>query len=422
MRRGGFARAALQTVLAQSALQMIVFACGVLVVRMLPVPQYASYTLLTAALGTLAALSDAGVTNTVMAAAGRQHPDRSRIAAIVQAGLRFRMKIGVLVAAILSPVLLWMLLENGDGATLAVAGVIAVLTAFFPAVSASLLEVPLKLDQRLGRLQTIQLETAIARAGLVVAAVVAIPLGAVAVWASALAQLWGTWRLRLTLRGLQLRAAIPDAPTEQALRRSAWRTIPGAIYYALSSQLTVWLLAVLGTTRSVAEIGALGRLAMIFTVLYAAASLVVMPRFSLLPSDWPPLRDFHARVIGGLLACGVAITFAVSRFPGEILWLLGSPYQELRSEVVLMTASAVLGLAVGVSMALNGARAYFPPGYLYPLLGLTHMFPLLFIFDVSTVRGVLWMQIVLSSFSLFYSIVVFRYYARRVHEPVSPHP
>jgi len=55
---------------------------------------------------------------------------------------------------------------------------------------------------------------------------------------------------------------------------------PHSIYYCLQGQITVWLISIFGNADSVADVGALSRLAVVFSVLGALSSEIVFPAFA----------------------------------------------------------------------------------------------------------------------------------------------
>jgi hypothetical protein len=95
-----------------------------------------------------------------------------------------------------------------------------------------------------------------------------------------LAQTWATWRVARMAGGLADLHAPPDCEVSRQMSRLVARAAPSAVYYALAGQITVWLIAFFGTTRSVAQVGALGRLAMVYTVATAAFTVMIVPRFA----------------------------------------------------------------------------------------------------------------------------------------------
>lgn len=409
----------LRTSLAQITLQAIGFLGGILVIRLLPVPEYAIYTILAAALGTLTSLSDAGIANAVMAQAGQTN-DRGRMSRIVATGLAYRYRLSILVGVVAAPTLVWLLVKNGQPLMGAFIGVAAVGLAFLPTAATGLLEVPLKLKQVLLPLQWVQLQTNAMRLGLVVASLWALPVAAVALAGGALTQWWMNTRLRLLLNPHIDLTSPMDPEAAQEVRRVIWRTMPGTLYHCFAGQLGVWLLVLFGNAVSVAQIGALGRLAMVFSVVQAVISLIVLPRFARLPPRLPVLLGFYAKLAALLASLGALLSVMAWFLPEPLLWLLGPDYASLRTEVALMVMAGALSFIGSAFYALNNVRSYLQPAYLPPLLGLSHTLVLLLLLDVSSVHGVLQMQAILAAFSILYSGLTFVFYARIQHEPLHP--
>jgi hypothetical protein len=71
--------------------------------------------------------------------------------------------------------------------------------------------------------------------------------------------------------------AQPSGAHAAALRQHLWKQAPNSVYYVLSSQLALWLIGIFGTAERVAEIGALSRLAALFTVIGAVSAALVYP-------------------------------------------------------------------------------------------------------------------------------------------------
>ena len=412
----------LRTGAIQLIVQAIGFAGGIVVIRLLSMGEYATYTILYAALGTLSALADAGIASTVMAQAGRHGGDSARVSSIVVTGLAYRRRFSLLVGGIALPVLLYLLHRQGESWVLSALGLLSVALAFLATAATAVLEVPFKLQQRVMPLQWAQLQANALRTALVATALWLQPTAALAVLCAALAQWWLNHRLRAMLATQVDRSSAVDRDAATAIRRNMWRTLPGALYYCIAGQLNVWLLTLFGSTASIAQIGALGRLAMLFTIVQVTVSMIVLPRFARQPEARDTLLRSYLKVTAALFALGTALTVAAWLFPQPLLWILGGDYSMLGNEVALMTLSGALGL-IGASLyAMNNVRGYLPPAWVPPVLGISHTAVLMVLLDVSTVHGVLLMQGVLAAFSALYATLIFLFYARQRHDTLHQDP
>ncbi len=126
------------------------------------------------------------------------------------------------------------------------------------------------------------------------------------------------------------------------------------MFYCVQGQITVFLISFFAHRSSaVAEVGALGRLAMVFTVLSNLLTNKFVPQFARC-QDRRRLRWLYLGIIGGVAAFSLVILAGAQFFPGEFLMVLGSKYSHLQHELLLMVAVAVAERALtGTFWALN---------------------------------------------------------------------
>ena len=394
------------TASAQSGIQLLAVVTGLVVVRLLPVPEYAYYTIANAALGTLAVLSDCGVTQSVLALGGRAWQDPQALGAIVANGMLMRRRFALLTVLIAMPVVFLQLRQQGAGMIGALLVTGSILPMLFSTITGQVLEVVPRLHQRLTQLQRIQLSGAALRFVATAALVPFLPFAWIATIGAGLAQSWATWRTAHIARGLADFNAPPDAGARSEMARLVARAAPGAIYYALAGQITVWLIALLGTTRAVAQVGALGRLAMVYNVVTAAFTVMVVPRFARaqLARSNAALPVFWRWQLALLAPLGL-IVLLVAMFPGAVLLVLGHEYLGLNREVVLTAVSGAFGTLAGAAYALAAARGVITSAWLAIPVALLIQIALIMTLPMSTVMGVLWLGVLTNlAFWLMYSL------------------
>ena len=322
---------------AQTLVQGLGFATGILVVRMLPTREYALYTLVNTLLGTMTVLSDGGISSGVMAEGGKVWQDADRLGRVVATGLRLRRLFTFWSLAVWTPVLLFLLRSHG-----APWGEVALLLAATGAFCwfaflGSVHGLAPALWQRLRDTQRISIEQNAGRLGGSAAALLAWPNAAMAVGATLAAQIWATFRLRRLSGALIGDAQAEDPAVRREVLKIVRRILPVSVYFCLSSQLTVWLISLRGSTTALAQVGALGRLGQIFTLFSAVVAMVVLPRFARLG----PVRGLvirrYLQVMALLGFGGAAVAGLVALYPHEALWILGPGYAGLTYEVELAT-------------------------------------------------------------------------------------
>jgi hypothetical protein len=407
------ARQAIGVVAVQGVVQAANLLSGLLVIRALPPEQYARYALAFGMLGTLAVLADAGVSAGVMAHAGRRWPDARGAGAAVAAGLRIRRWLVGAAGAVTLPLLAILLVRHGtDGATLGVA-LVSVAAAAVAGATSAVWEVPLKLAGDLRRLQTVQVGGAALRLACIAAAAAWAPGVAALIVVGVAAQLASTaWLRRAAARHVDVGGA-DDPDARRAISRLVGRSLPGAAYFCLSGQITLWLASVLGATTTVADVGALGRLAMILTPITSLVGILAVPRIAALRGDLARATGPYFAVQGCVAALAAAVLVAVAVAPGAALWLLGPSYANLQREVVLLALASGVGLVAAAAFAMNGARGVSAPGWVSPAVSTAVIALTAVVADLGSVHGALLLSLALNVSSVVTFNATFLVAARR---------
>ena len=182
-------------------------------------------------------------------------------------------------------------------------------------------------------------------------------------------------------------------------------TIPAAKVYCGRFQLKDTLP---GSSQRVAEIGALGRFAVIFALITSVTNGIVLPRFARC-QDRGILRRRYWQTIGGCTCIFGLLVAASAFFPRPLLWILGSQYANLEHEVWLMMLNAAMGAMFMTMYGLTFSKAWIPSALVTIPMEILTQAILIFTLDISTVRGVL----VLGCLSCVPPILLNIYIARR---------
>jgi O-antigen/teichoic acid export membrane protein len=385
-------REILPTGLAQIAIQMIGFLTGLIVIRMLPVHEYAYYTIVNAGLGTMTVLTDSGISQSVLAEGAKVWQSPRALGGVIAAGMILRRRFALLAVTVTIPILYEMLRRQGADALTAVLTAASIVPMFAASLTTQLLQVVPRLHQRLMPLQRVLISSSVLRLVLTAGAGSLFPLAWLVSTCAGIAQNWTSWRTRLLMRDLVDLEVGPDASAKAAIIRLMRRSSANAIYYAFEGQLTVWLISIFGKVQAVAQVGALNRLTMGFSVLGAVFSLLWAPRFARLRAGPVVLAKFWS---GQGLLCGVLllVIIGVASFPHAALILLGRSYESLTREVVLSAIAAALGLLAGCAYLAAASRGIvISPWFMVPF-ALSLQCVLILLLPVSTVAGLLWLSI-----------------------------
>jgi O-antigen/teichoic acid export membrane protein len=354
---------------AQSLTQLAGIAAGLLLIRHLPVGQFALYTLAMSVLAFFTFISDLGSTASLLHFFHRSSAEGEDFAPYFSAVLSLRRRAFLAGAAAVA--LGFPAIALGKGfAPVAVALVTAgIVVAVWFQIASSVRVLVLRLGDRYGLSYRAELSGALLRLALIGALVGFAWLEA---WPAVLATALGTVLTAAVARSAEARpAAAPGgvdlapaglapidlAPYRRKVLRYLLPTLPGAVYFSIQGPLTVWLATAFGGTRNIAEVGALGRLGLVVGLFSTLSGVVFLPRLARLADD----RLYRRRALqfGGFLgAIALAILAAAWLAPGPFLWLLGPRYSGLHRELLIVVGAAGLMLLDGYLVAVNMARSW----------------------------------------------------------------
>jgi hypothetical protein len=168
---------------------------------------------------------------------------------------------------------------------------------------------------------------------------------------------------------------------------------PNAIFFCIQGQLSIWLISIFGTTENIAEIGALGRLGIIFTIINPIMNTIVSPSFARCQSKGI-LRRRYFQIISLFFLFLAAIGILAVLFHRNILGLLGNQYADLKTEFFLLLISASLNSIIQIIAYLNATKAWVQYAWIEIIIRICLQIILLLVIDISTVKGILLFGIV----------------------------
>ncbi len=375
--------------LVQAVVQVISFLSGILLVRWLSQQEYAYFTIANTMQGTINLLADIGISVGLVSIGGRVWLDRHRFGQLINTALSVRKKLGAVSILLVTPVMYFMLVKNGASNFYTAVLIVIVLVGLLLQLSLGVLGVVPRLRSDIGRIQLIDFTGAIARLLLLIAlAFFFLNAGAAVAVATV------TFALQyLMLRYYVAQVVDTHAPENTEDRHEIVRLIKhlaaNSVFYCFQGQITIFLISFFGhRVSSVAEVGALGRLAMIFAILANLMTNIFVPAFARCQNP-RKLRWLYAGIIGSVLAFSFIILAGAALFPDQFLFVLGHKYSHLHRELLLMVGGAVLSVLTGAFWSLNASKAWVAGAWLYIPLTIATQLALIPVTDFSTVTGVL---------------------------------
>jgi O-antigen/teichoic acid export membrane protein len=373
----------------QVFIQGLSFAGGILIIRSLPTNQYALYTLANTMLGTMTVLADGGITSGVLAQGGKVWQDKEKLGTVLATGLNLRMKLAFLSLLFSMPILLYLLHHHGASWIMTIAIAAALVPAFFTSLSGSMLEVTPRLLQQIIPLQRIQVGANLGRLALLVISVFAFPLAFIAILAAGVPQIWANIKLRALSAQFADNTQKPDAAIRHQIFAMVKRLLPESIYYCISGQITIWLISILGSTTSIAQVGALGRFSMVFGVISTLLAALFYPRFARLPNDSRLLLKRYIQIQSVVVIVSGAVICAIWLLSDKLLLLLGSKYAGLSNEVVLLIIGGGINFISGSSFYMCTSRGWVINPIITIAISIASISFGIMLLDISTLRGIL---------------------------------
>jgi O-antigen/teichoic acid export membrane protein len=373
----------------QAIVQFVGFLSGILLVRSLEKHEYAYFTIANTMQGTMNLLADIGISVGLVSIGGRVWQDRHRFGQLINTALGLRKKLGAIAILAITPILFAMLAKNGASISYAALLIALVLVSVLVELSIGVFGVVPRLRSDITVIQRIDLTGAITRLLLLVGLTfVFLNAGVAVAVASATLLLQYALLRRYASKVVDL-GAPENAQDRQAIVKLIKHLAANAVFYCLHGQITIFLISFFGRRASaVAEVGALGRLAMIFAVLTNLLTNVFAPAFARC-HDLHKLRRLYVGIIGVVTVFSLVVIVGAAAFPSEFLFVLGNKYAHLHRELLLMVGGAVLSALTGTFWALNASKAWVAGSWLYIPLTLVTQIALIPFTDFSSVPGVL---------------------------------
>jgi O-antigen/teichoic acid export membrane protein len=373
----------------QAIAQGLGFLAGILIVRSLKKEEYAYFLIVNTMIPMMNLLSDNGISSSLFAIGGKVWQDDQRMGSLIKTAMILRRQLVLVSFIVVTPILIWLLMHNHAPLHTVVWLVLLTLVGVFFQLNIGVLNVVLSLRQQLSRMQTLVFVSVLPRLMLIVLFI-------------ALGILNASWAIvagcfALIVQYVLLRHWVKPqidwhAPSDVQYRKDTIAIVkqqaPQIIYFCLQSQIGIWLISIFGHTHSVADLGALGRIGMIFSIFVSTTLALVAPRFARC-QDATRLRTLYVLILigfAGVLMLGVVFAWL---FPAPLLWLLGAQYAKLGNLMCLsVLATATYSLA-GLIYSLNVNRGWITPALIIIPAEILTQIILCLSFNLSSVYGVL---------------------------------
>jgi hypothetical protein len=374
---------------AQALIQLLGLFSGILVIRLLPTAEYAFYTLANTMLSTMTMLADSGVSSGVMAQGAKVWQNPQKLGMVIKTGLELRRKFAIYSLVISLPILFYLLHYHGAGLIFSLLIILSIIPAFYAALSDNLLEVAPKLHQDIAKLQKNQVATGIGRFFMTTISLVLFPWTFVAILGNGIPRILANIRLRKISSEYADSQQKSDPIVKKEIISVVKRILPGTIYYCISGQITIFLISIFGTTNSIAQAGALSRLAVILNIFGVVNSTLIVPRFARIPNNSKLIFNRFMQIQFILILFCSCILGTVYLFPSQALWILGKDYSNLKIELIINVAVSCINLISGICFGLSVSRGWALSPVISISVNILSVVVGIFFINVTTLKGVL---------------------------------
>lgn len=376
------------------------FLSGILIIRLLPVHEYALYTLANTMLGTMYLLADGGISAGVLSQGGKVWKNKKELGKVVGTGLELRNKFALVSLSISIPILVYLLRKHDASWLITLLITLSLIPAFYAQLADSIYSVVPKLHQDIKRLQKNELVVTFGRLLLTASFIFIFPYTFLALLANGIPRIYGNLKMRKIAGSFATISKESDPGVRRNLLNTVKRILPGLIYVCVTGQITIWLISVFGNTAALAQLGALGRLAVVLSLFSGLISILVVPRYARLIGKKSEMFNYYVQIIAGVFFLVCLVVGAVYVFADEILFVIGENYAGLQPELMLAMLGSGLSLIASIAFSLNISRDWVMNPAISVSISIASLVVGVFLFDVTTLKGVLIYNIFLAAVQL----------------------
>jgi hypothetical protein len=399
--------------------QALGIASGIAIVQFLNKEQYSYFTIANNAQATLNLLSDIGISTGLLSIGGKIWQERDLFGRLIATALQTRFYFASRVAIVVLPIVAWLLVKNGASIVYTALLLVAVLLVFKFQLTNTVFKLVLQLHTKIDRLQQIDLISAFTKLAIIYFSSLIFLNAAVAVVGSSIS---------VGLANVFLKRSVTNIVDIKSPTHPEYRTeivglakyqAPNAIFNCFQGQIQVWLITFFGNTETIAEVGALGRLAVILAIFNSLLTHILLPNFARCQS-FAAIRKCYLQITIGaslLIAIAGAILYL---FPEQLLWILGGQYSHLRNELYLTIFNSLFQAMVQLTWFLNFTKGWIKYAWLNIPITISLQIVLLMFINVSTVKGVILFNLISSLPWLLINLLTTHAYLHKIeHESKS---
>lgn len=188
--------------------------------------------------------------------------------------------------------------------------------------------------------------------------------------------------------GYRLRSTSKHQRTQSLVFAQMRPTLFGYAFFSAQGMFVTVLTVYAGGVETVAQIGALGRLGVLVTMLGSFVCAVFLPKL-IAVQGVTLFRRRYLQIVTILAIFSITMLCLAAVFPDVILVIIGSQYRGLTNELLLMTLTSVCTVFGGFAWGVSRAKGWVRHHHISIVLMMVLMLAVSYIVDLTTARGAL---------------------------------
>jgi hypothetical protein len=390
---------------AQIIVQIVSFLSGFMLIRALPIQEYAFYTIANTMLGSMNMISDGGVSIGVLSQGGKVWNDPTKLGIVFVTGMFLRKKLALITLIFIIPILFYLLIHHGASLITSILICISLIPSFYASISDNLLEIAPKLNQSIKSLQKNQLEVNFGRLLITALTIFIFPFTFIAIIANGIARIWGNYNLKKINNKYIDISQNYNIEIGNLIIKVVKKNLPTVIFFSFSGQISLLLISIFGNTSSIAQLGALGRFGIIFSLFSIIITTLVSPSFSKLKNEKSLLFKRYTQILFITFSFLFLVIILALLLSKQFLLILGNNYVNLEFQFFLILINTSFVTISGVIFSLYTSKGWLMHPFFVIFRILIFVIISCLIFDISTLNGVLYMNIFTTSIAMLIDII-----------------
>lgn len=394
-------------IVGQGALQILQVLSGFLLIRWLSVEEYAQYSVAIAFQSTAQMLVELGFSGAVVALVGNRINERKVLGDYIKSGRFYRNRFFFIVGGACIFLFPLLSIKHGWPTYVSILLLVCILANLYFSGNISYYSSPLIIHKRLTTLYKIQAKHSFLRLIMIGSLYLFTILNA---WLAAFTTTFVTIANGFAFkRKTKVYVEEPEHSSPE-VRKEMLNYIkpimPGIVFMAFQAQIIVFIISIFGETQNIAEIAALGRIGQVFLLMNMAGSAVVAPYFARQPRKGL-LSKFYKIIFIAILLASLIWLFSIL-FPEVLIFLIGSKYNHLQSEIPLLVSASCLAFLSNLIWSIAASRKWL--WWWMPVLnisGIIFIQVLAIIYmDLNSTHNVLILSLMVNAYAVLHKIII----------------